>query len=42
MTAGFVSQYNGGKGAAREFIEKIMKAQNRWNQAVEHFISLRK
>lgn len=42
MTAGFVSQYNGGKGAAREFIEKIMKAQNRWNRAVEHFISLRK
>jgi 3-deoxy-D-manno-octulosonate 8-phosphate phosphatase (KDO 8-P phosphatase) len=32
----FVSTRNGGHGAAREFVELILKATDRWEQALEH------
>ena len=32
----FVSTCPGGRGAAREFIELILKATGRWEQALEH------
>ncbi len=33
----FISEYEGGNGAAREFIEKILKAQNLWETALNKF-----
>ncbi|WP_296097717.1 HAD family hydrolase [Dialister sp.] len=33
----FVSSLPGGKGAAREFIETIMKSQHRWKEAVNSY-----
>ncbi len=30
----YITQRNGGKGAAREVIELILKAQDRWEQAI--------
>lgn len=38
MSAGFVSQYPGGHGAVREFIEEILKAQKLWDKTVNGFI----
>lgn len=35
--ADFQSAHSGGQGAAREFIEAIMKEQNRWDEAVASF-----
>ncbi len=35
--ADFVSAYNGGRGAARDFIECILKSQGRWEEAVYSF-----
>lgn len=35
--ADFISQYNGGRGAAREFIECILRSQGRWEEAVSSF-----
>jgi 3-deoxy-D-manno-octulosonate 8-phosphate phosphatase (KDO 8-P phosphatase) len=32
----FVSTRNGGHGAAREFLELVLKATGRWEQALEH------
>lgn len=31
----FISANDGGKGAAREFVEKILKMQNQWEQALK-------
>ncbi|MCB0277940.1 MAG: HAD hydrolase family protein [Calditrichaeota bacterium] len=36
----FVSQFNGGHGAVREFIEYILKAQNRFQQVVDKLLKL--
>ena len=33
----FISEYEGGNGAAREFIEKILKVQNLWETALNKF-----
>lgn len=35
--ADFISRYKGGEGAAREFIEEILKSQGRWDEAVYSF-----
>lgn len=35
--ADFISSCQGGKGAAREFIEKVMKTQGRWKEAVDSY-----
>lgn len=35
--ADFVSRCRGGEGAAREFIEKVIKAQHRWKEAVDSY-----
>ena len=35
--ADFVSRFSGGRGAAREFIEIILKSQNRWKEAVRSY-----
>lgn len=35
--ADFVSHFRGGEGAARELIEKILKAQHRWKEAVDSY-----
>lgn len=37
MAASFVSQYNGGYGAVREFIEEIMKARQMWDRVLARF-----
>ena len=37
MEAEFVSRRTGGSGAAREFIEEILKEQGRWDEAVASF-----
>ncbi|MDY6084567.1 MAG: HAD hydrolase family protein [Dialister sp.] len=36
-SADFIAKVGGGQGAAREFIEAIMKAQSRWDEAVAFF-----
>lgn len=33
----FISSFIGGRGAARSFIENILKSQNRWNDIVHSF-----
>lgn len=33
----FVSFHHGGNGCAREFIELVLKQQNRWQEVVEHY-----
>ena len=33
--ADFVSKHGGGHGAARDFVERILKAQGRWQQALD-------
>ncbi|MEF3192593.1 MAG: HAD hydrolase family protein [Campylobacterales bacterium] len=33
-----VMHKNGGRGAVREFIELVLKAQGRWSELVEHYI----
>ena len=33
--ADFVSKHPGGHGAAREFVERVLKAQGRWQQALD-------
>ena len=33
--ADFISHFKGGEGAAREFVEHILKAQGRWDEAVD-------
>jgi 3-deoxy-D-manno-octulosonate 8-phosphate phosphatase (KDO 8-P phosphatase) len=35
--ADFVTKANGGRGAIREIIEMILKAQGKWNPFVEHY-----
>lgn len=35
--ASFVTKAKGGRGAAREFIEKILKDQGRWEEAVRSY-----
>lgn len=35
--AGFISAYDGGRGAAREFIEMLLKKDGRWEEAVASF-----
>ncbi len=35
--ADFISRFKGGEGAAREFIEEILKSQDRWDEAVYSF-----
>lgn len=35
--ADFISHFKGGEGAAREFVEHILKAQGRWDEAVDPF-----
>ena len=35
--ADFISRYDGGRGAAREFIESILRSQGRWEEAVSSF-----
>lgn len=35
QAADFVSKKPGGHGAAREFVEKVLKAQGRWQQALD-------
>lgn len=35
--ADFISTRSGGNGAAREFIEAILKEQGRWNEAIASF-----
>lgn len=35
--ADFISRHKGGEGAAREFIEDILKSQDRWDEAVYSF-----
>lgn len=34
----FVSHYNGGEGAAREFMEDVLKRQGRWEEAVNYYM----
>ena len=36
--AHYVTQAQGGRGAVREVVEMILKAQGRWNDAVDHFL----
>lgn len=36
-SADFIAKAGGGRGAAREFIEVIMKAQSRWDEALSSF-----
>lgn len=36
----FISHKRGGDGAAREFIEKILKSQDRWEEAVYSFCEI--
>lgn len=38
--ADFLSSCAGGEGAAREFIETILKQQGRWQEAVSYFMNL--
>ncbi len=33
----FISFHNGGNGAVREFIELVLKAQDKWQGIVEHY-----
>jgi 3-deoxy-D-manno-octulosonate 8-phosphate phosphatase (KDO 8-P phosphatase) len=33
--ADFVSKHDGGHGAARDFVERVLKAQGRWQQALD-------
>jgi 3-deoxy-D-manno-octulosonate 8-phosphate phosphatase (KDO 8-P phosphatase) len=33
--ADFVSKHTGGHGAARDFVERVLKAQGRWQQALD-------
>ena len=33
--ADFVSKLNGGHGAVRDFVERVLKAQGRWQQALD-------
>ena len=35
--ADLISRYDGGRGAAREFIECILRSQGRWEEAVSSF-----
>jgi len=37
--AHYVTQLPGGHGAVREAIELILKAQDRWDEAVKHFLT---
>lgn len=37
QAAGFVSRFPGGRGAAREFIEYILKREGRWEEALALF-----
>jgi 3-deoxy-D-manno-octulosonate 8-phosphate phosphatase (KDO 8-P phosphatase) len=39
--AHWVTSHAGGDGAARDAIEYILKAQGKWKQAVEEYISER-
>ena len=36
--AHYITQKEGGKGAAREVIEIILKSQNRWSELIEKYI----
>lgn len=38
-TVHFVAEHNGGRGAVREIIEMILKAQGRWDEAVKAFVA---
>lgn len=38
--ADFISFHNGGNGAAREFIELVLKAQDKWQSIVEHYTAI--
>lgn len=35
--ADFISQYNGGRGAVREFVETILTGQGKWEKAISSF-----
>lgn len=35
--ADFISHYNSGRGAAREFVETVLKGQGKWEKAVSSF-----
>ena len=35
QAADFVSKLNGGHGAARDFVERVLKAQGRWQLALD-------
>lgn len=35
--AGYVTQARGGRGAVREVVEMILKAQNRWNEVIAEY-----
>ena len=35
--AHFVTKANGGRGAIREVVEMILRAQGKWNQFVGHY-----
>lgn len=35
--ADFISRFEGGRGAARELIEKVMKSQHLWKEAVDSY-----
>ena len=35
--ANFISHYNGGRGATREFVETVLKGQGKWEKAVSSF-----
>ena len=35
----WVSSVNGGRGAARELIEMVLRAQQRWDEVVQHYLS---
>ncbi len=37
--ADFVTEFPGGRGAVREVVERILKAQNRWDDVVSRFLS---
>jgi len=39
--AHWVTSHSGGDGAARDAVEYILKAQGKWKQAVESYISER-
>jgi len=37
MVADYVTEAAGGRGAVREVVELILRAQNKWNKVIEHF-----